>query len=177
MNEDNDVCVLNKIFVTGLRNFLAKDRQLLELGVREEALSHRLAFHLEQALQKFKYDLSLQGQLLDEISVDFEYDRHGNEQKALAEIMDRFPEKHSDIVRPDIVMHIRNSDHNFMVVEVKKKSGNDKTYAREKVAAFVNSQYAYMIGVYIEFTTGPLTTNGVRPVTEISTKNGDRHAL
>ncbi len=166
----SDIEVVKKMLLLGIQNFLTEDIQLLELNVREEALSHRLAYYLERALETHKYDLSVPRELLDEIRIDCEYDKHGNEKKNLSDIMQKYPDNNTDVVRPDIVMHVRGSDtHNLMVIEVKKTNGKDKTYAKEKVASFVTSSYAYMTGVYMEFNTGDSLVEGVCPLFEIST--------
>ena len=67
--------------------------------IHEQALSHRLAYHLENSNFFTGYN------------VDCEYNRHGDDTKEDSE--GRF--------RPDIIIHVRgNDDDNLIMIETKK---------------------------------------------------------
>ena len=150
----NDLNILKQIILVALKNFLHKDNLLLELGVREEAVSHRVAFYLEQAFEQKKYDLSFDSETIESLVVDCEYDKHRDTKKILNGLIGKYPRKTTEEVRPDIVLHKRNSDINLVVIEIKKKKSDNKQYAKDKVLAFVESSYKYKLGIYIEFNTG-----------------------
>ncbi|GEM_PF-1767992 len=150
----NDLLILKQVLLIALKTFLHKDSYLLAIDVQEETISHRLAFHIEKSFEKPKYDLPFKVQRIESLLVDCEYNKHGDEPKALADIIKKYPEKKSNIVRPDIVLHGRNSPTNLIVIEIKKKKSKDKQYAKDKVQAFIESSYAYQFGLYIEFNSG-----------------------
>ncbi len=127
-----------------------KDSKLFELAVKEETISHRLAFYLENLI------IDLSNGEFDGSVVDCEYNRHGDEEKRLFEIIDKYPKKKTDIIRPDIVLHNRgNNQKNLIIFEVKKNNGRYKEYAKDKLKAYVDSSsYNYKLGVYVEFFVG-----------------------
>ena len=151
-----DLNVLKEAMLDALKFFINKDANLLKLDVREEAISHRLAFYLEQTFSRLKYDLSLDVEEIESITVDCEYDKHSDAPKTLQDIIQKYPKKKTNVIRPDIVLHKRNSGTNLIVIEIKKEKSKDKDkeYAKDKVKAFVESSYAYQLGIYIVFNTG-----------------------
>jgi hypothetical protein len=128
---------------------LKKDADLLIRDVKEESISFRLAHYLEIELCRLQPDNR------DGLTVDCEYNKHHDADKILHDIRSKYPKKHTDIIRPDIILHKRGNDlENSLIVEIKKGKGKDKRYARDKIKAFVNSSYGYQVGAYIEFVTG-----------------------
>lgn len=68
--------------------------------IHEQALSHRLAYHLENSGLFIGYH------------VDCEYNRHGEDPKT---------DLHGNNFRPDIVIHVRGNDEsNLIMIEAKK---------------------------------------------------------
>ncbi len=135
------------VLVRSLLELVLRDGILFDKNIHEQAFSHRLAVYVEKYLQKELKDPILTHWL--EASVDCEYNRHGDKGKHLAEIIDKYPEKKTDIVRPDIVVHVRNKDKNFLVVEMTKSKEKDFQYAFDKVSAFVNSAHGYSLGAVV----------------------------
>lgn len=86
----------------------------------------------------------------------------------------KYHKKPTEEVRPDIVLHKRNSDINLVVIEIKKKKSDNKQYAKDKVLAFVESSYKYKLGIYIEFNTGTGYKVVSEPIAAIATfSDGD----
>lgn len=170
----NDLNILKRIILIALKEFLRKDSMLLELNVREEAVSHRVAFYLEQALEQKKDDLSFDSEIIESLVVDCEYDKHRDVEKILDGLIEKYPKKPTEEVRPDIVLHKRSSDINLVVIEIKKEKSDNKQYAKDKVLAFVESSYKYKLGIYIEFNTGTNYKIISQPVAVIATfSDGD----
>ncbi|MGA2162566.1 MAG: hypothetical protein ABSG28_10305 [Methanoregula sp.] len=88
--------ILNRI-TSALYEFKEKDIILLDLTADERAATHRIAIYLEKQFPDW--------------DVDCEYNRKGRIRKGLPDI---------GSVRPDIVIHHRDTDENLLVFEVKK---------------------------------------------------------
>lgn len=171
----DDLNILKRIIFVALKEFLRKDSLLLELDVREEALSHRVAFYLEQALEEKKYDLSFDSETIESLVTDCEYDKHLDVKKTLHGLIEKYPKKPTKEIRPDIVLHKRNSNTNLIVIEIKKKKSRNKQYAKDKALAFVESSYKYKFGIYLEFNTGTNYKDITEPVVTIATFSDGDH--
>jgi len=165
----SDLNVLKEAILEALKFFIKKDDSLLRLNVREEAISHRLAFYLEQTFNRLKCGLALNVKEIESITVDCEYDKHNDAPKTLQDIIQKYPKKKTDLIRPDIVLHKRNSGTNLIVIEIKKKKSRDKEYAKDKIKAFIESSYAYQLGIYIVFNTDANRTILDGPIINIAT--------
>lgn len=158
---------MNKNFISNLvimsiSDVLVNDEALFMLNVHEGAISHRLAYYLEKNLR------SLCPNEFKDVFVDCEYNRFGSFPDSIKELpgLEKYltgknQDRDEKIVRPDIVLHKRQSktDKNFLVIEIKKISDDDyvdgKQYTKDKVVAFVNSsRYSYAFGLYLEFKAG-----------------------
>ncbi len=111
-------------------NAVVRERPtLFHANVTELAVAHRLALYLQKEFAD------------TDLYVDCEYNRHLLEKK---KILAR------KVVRPDIVIHERETDaHNFLVFEIKTK---DKT----KLKRFTGTVrvYGYDYGIFILFKSG-----------------------
>jgi len=89
-----------------LASFFAKERQLLESGVREDALAHRLAIHI--------------GTQFRQMDVDAEYNKmHVDGIPAVKKYIGSDGREHGAI--PDIIIHRRQTmSENLVAIEVKK---------------------------------------------------------
>ena len=76
---------------------LGRERELIQIGGHEQAVTHRLAVYLEPLFPTWH--------------VDCEYNREG-------EVPKRDPEGRR--VVPDVLVHRRTTDENLLVIEVKK---------------------------------------------------------
>jgi hypothetical protein len=144
---------------TAARMVGQRDAYLLENDLRKEAISHRLAFYLEEILRRDQV-LSL-----EKFSVDCEYNSGAGYQRKYLQI--KWPKgsqsqlrKRDQHVRPDIIVHQRGRDHehvNLLVIEVKKSSTISQTaekFAVLKCEAYRRSSLQYLFAGYVCFITG-----------------------
>ena len=88
---------LLKATIESLKYFIQNDRELIDLGANERAATHRIAHYLQNIFPNF--------------DVDCEYNRDGHKKKEI----------NGKKKIPDIVVHIRNSHFNFLVIQAKKE--------------------------------------------------------
>lgn len=135
MNRDE----VNEIVIKAMDFLIANDRELLELGVTERALSHKLAEYIASSEK-----------IVRPLVVDCEYNRHFADVKRLdlppRDALDR--ELKATTVFPDIIVHERNSDNNNLVVLELKKPDEDIEYDGKKLNAFV-SKFGYKHAAHI----------------------------
>ena len=113
--------------------FLEKDTDLLKLKVYEPAVSHRIAVYLEKdplfANQKLNFDC--------------EYDKRFKSDK---------PGPNGKPIRPDVLIHKRNSDeNNILVIEVKKTRVSKHDVEKLKTLTNQKGVYKYLLGAFIHF--------------------------
>lgn len=113
---------------------LERDALLLSNETREEAISHRLAVYLEASFPEWH--------------VDTEYNRLGFRPKRLSDGKGRVR-----LVRPDILVHMRNTSLNLLAIEVKKAADPDgRAFDIAKLRDLrTDPQYAYRYAVFINF--------------------------
>ena len=126
-----------------LGDVVTEDRVLLALQAHELALVHRFGVYLEARLRR---ELTQHG-----LTVDLDYDRHGDLRKLLPARLDRDDERR---FRPDLIVHRRGDDTlNLLVVEWKKKAGDTMLKCLEKrIRSLVVNEdkhpsYNYQLGV------------------------------
>lgn len=126
-------------------DFLASDDlYLLTADANERSMTHKFAEHLRDQFPGYH--------------VDCEYNRDGFDPKRL---MGLKPPQKPDIddtdavtVYPDIIVHIRGTDRNLLVIEAKKDYG-DESFDRQKLSAFVDDpHYGYHHAYLLRFITG-----------------------
>lgn len=105
---------------SALARLLERDAHLFRANVNERTIAHRLAVYLE-----WRYP---------DWDVDCEYNRDGYSPKALPlEDGSCDDDEHGSRVYPDIILHKRNSNNNFVVVELKKSNnpqGDQRDFAK-----------------------------------------------
>jgi hypothetical protein len=126
-----------------LLDVVTKDQVLLTLQAHELALVHRFGVYLEAHLQP---ELKLGG-----LTVDLDYDRHGDLPKLLPPRPDRDKDRR---FRPDLIVHRRRDDtRNLLVVEWKKNASDRTVQLLEKRTRALlanegeHSSYGYRLGV------------------------------
>lgn len=124
--------------VTAIDLVLKNDNLLLENTVNERSVSHKLAEYLQQ--------------LFPEWHVDCEYDRDGSAVKQLEGISECSEDRATDRVLPDIIIHLRATDHNLVVIEVKTKDRGLRC-DKKKLELFTSDagRFQYQLGVSISF--------------------------
>jgi hypothetical protein len=103
-----------------------------------------------------KYAMYVEPEFPD-YDVDCEYNRKGSLPKKLhiqgAETS-KLDDDDATTVFPDIIVHHRGEPLNLLVIEAKKRDG-DNTRDRDKLHAFLSEgDYRYQFGVLLRFVTG-----------------------
>jgi hypothetical protein len=114
------------------------DRFLFEGDASERSITHKLAEYLQKQFPDW--------------NVDCEYNRKGLNPKSLRGIKECAGHEDSDLVYPDIIVHLRNENSNLLVIEVKKKLLSPKCdYKKLELFTDTNGDYGYRLGLFIEF--------------------------
>lgn len=108
-------------------DFLQNDIQLIQNNVHENSISHHIACYLK------KY--------IPEWHIDCEYNRDLLYTKNIHDMGD---------IRPDIIIHKRNTSLNFVVIEIKKNQGiSNHDFLKIKKLTERKSHYHYQWGIYL----------------------------
>jgi hypothetical protein len=133
--------------ISSLKQFIARDRYLLEVNANERSLTHRIGMYLQAQFEHY--------------DVDCEFNRDGHDPKELyigTEDTDVFDDN-AMTVYPDIIIHRRGSnDDNLLVIEFKKSSsrigsGKDIT----KLRAYKTDLH-YRYALFVELGTTRIIT-------------------
>jgi hypothetical protein len=153
MNKSNDSTNTNNKEVSekiknAYRKFLKNDSCLLAVVANERSITHRFAIYLEDEFPNY--------------NVDCEYNREGTNIKRIREIFNNnIPQTAISIthkngntisVYPDIIIHHRGTNDNFIVIEAKKTTNNCK-YDEEKLKAY-KTDLKYKYAFFIKFPVG-----------------------
>lgn len=134
MNKDD----VKKLIERSLRELAEKDAGLIHRKVKEECINHRLACYLEQFLNE---ESSIP------YNVDLEYDKNYNDPKKI--IIDE--NKNLKAIRPDIIIHIRETNHsNLIAFEIKKGYTNQHDLKKIK-GGLLKRPYNYKYGCLISY--------------------------
>ena len=125
-----------------LDQLLRSDSAILAMDVNERSISHRLASYLEPFFPGW--------------NVDCEYNRNHDDPKRL-NIRRRnilSDDTQATTVFPDIIVHHRGTDDNFVVIEMKKTTSQETDdYDLEKLHAF-KEQLRYQFAIFVKVRTG-----------------------
>lgn len=125
---------------SAIDSLLANDSILLENDTAERTITGRLAIYIQEQFQEW--------------NVDCEYNRNLHDVKRLKEICNPSDSENGSSVYPDIIIHKRMTEENFIVVEVKKTTNsNTDNCDKKKLEAFKN-ELGYKHGLFIRFKTG-----------------------
>lgn len=127
---------MREILSRALDSFLASDLELLVRDANERTIAHKIAEHLQP--------------LVPDADVDCEYNRDENDIKRL-----RSMGFNGRIVLPDIIVHVRGTSDNRLVVELKKhtSSAAEDEGDRRKLRAFV-TELGYGHAAFLKVRTG-----------------------
>lgn len=139
--------IKNKI-LRSLNQLITKDFLLLKFDANERSITHRLALYLEAEFPEYH--------------IDCEYNRNNADQKKLMTFRLNIESDNTNgvSVYPDIIVHCRGTNINFIVIEA-KKYGNGSSHLdvieckcdRCKLKSYkndLNYEYAF----FIQFPTG-----------------------
>jgi hypothetical protein len=112
--------------------------------VHERSTSHRLAVQMEPEFPGW--------------NIDCEYDRSEQMRKLLDGIRDCDPERATDRIFPDIIVHhrgVNGPQHNLLVVELKKDAREDRCDF-QKLCGLTDPgrPFGYQLGLYININHG-----------------------
>jgi hypothetical protein len=128
------------IIQSAIDHLLERDAMLFQNDVAERAITHRLANYLQEQFAEW--------------DVDCEYNRNLNDVKRLKEICNPTNNENGASVFPDIIIHKRMTDNNFIVIEVKKTTNTTPDDCdMQKLEAFRN-ELGYKHGLFIRFKAG-----------------------
>lgn len=125
-----------------LEAFIARDIHLLKVNAGERSITHGLAEHLRVLFKGW--------------DVDCEYNRDGHDPKKVP-----LPKRHNPelientCVYPDIIVHIRGSKNNLLIIEAKKSSNRDQDaieFDRIKLRSYIK-HLGYQVGLFITLKT------------------------
>lgn len=121
-----------------LDQLFSRDGILLELDANERSIAYRLAMYLQAELPT--------------LNVDCEYNRDGIDPKKIQHLylVPNDEDTEAKTVFPDIIAHVRNSENNYLVVELKKTTN---TVSRDtdiaKLRGYKNA-LGYEFALFIE---------------------------
>src|SRR6478736_4496749 len=129
---------LNKV-IAALRDFYAHEGFLFEKDIRERAITHRFAVHLEKQFSGW--------------SVDCNYDRLGERTLHLPHGTIISTDDHlGKSIYPDVTVHQREIPNNLLAVEI-RNAGNHTAieHDQQKLKALTDPHvwFAYSIGVLL----------------------------
>jgi hypothetical protein len=113
------------------------DSFLLENGVNERSIAHKLAEYLQIQFPDW--------------NVDCEYNKKGLDRKILDGINECSEQKKTDRVYPDIIVHKRNTDDNLLVIEIKIKDEDCCDIEKLKKFTSISGEFKYKLGLFIKF--------------------------
>jgi len=130
---------MKELVMNAANLFIEKDIKLLRLKVYELAVSHRIAVHMENLI--YNDDKYAQIKEFDP-NIDCEYDKIIDAEKL---------NESGRPIRPDILVHVRESDINLIAIEIKKDSTDTWDYSKLKTLTNQNGKYKYKLGAFIYF--------------------------
>ena len=131
---------IRKLIERAYKMLIEKDGYLLKVDANERSITHRLAIHLESVFPGY--------------NVDCEYNRNGIDPKILINFKKEInsDDTSGKTVYPDIIIHHRGENSNFIVIEAKKISNKDDS-DREKLAIYKKELF-YKYAYFVRFPIG-----------------------
>jgi len=134
---------IEKSIWTALRRLFKRDAELLRYDVNERTITHKLAQYLEPEFPEW--------------DVDCEYNRNHDKTKRLKYLPGKLVSLNNTdgtSVFPDIIVHKRMTDENYVVIEVKKSTSNESpAFDQQKLLAF-KIELHYRFAVFVRIATG-----------------------
>lgn len=132
-----------EVLVKALICLFTEDKKLFELNVNERSITHRLALYLQDLYQDWNVDC------------EYNRDKHDKKELELPGLKPDSKDTDAQTVFPDIIIHKRNSDENYLVIEAKKTSSNVSKKADIKKLNAFRDQLGYQYALFIEFSVKP----------------------
>lgn len=125
--------------IAAVQEFIHMEIYLLMIDCNERSIAHRLAIYIEHQFPEW--------------NVDCEYNRDGHDPKEIVAGSGDNHE-HGSRVFPDVIVHLRGTHRNLLVIELKKSSNwqsDEKDF--QKLSAYCN-QLAYGHGLFLRLGVG-----------------------
>ncbi len=140
---DRDLAHAEKRILEAANHLLKHDGYLFTCDLNERSITHKFAEHLQREFPEW--------------DVACEYNRDHHDPKRL-DLPPRHyissNDLHAKTVFPDIIIHKRGTDNNFIVIEVKKSSNPESDeWDMSKLTEF-KKQLGYIIALFVRFHTG-----------------------
>lgn len=131
-----------EMLMAALVDLLQKDSYLLKVDANERAISHRIGIYLQCHFRIW--------------DVDCEYNRDGVNPKKIGHL-ELYPDNEDTEARtvfPDIVLHKRGTNDNYLVIEIKKSTNSvDRSVDYKKLRGY-KRDLGYKYAVFIELGVG-----------------------
>lgn len=119
---------------------LDSDAVLFQNDAAERTITARFAIYIQKEFPDW--------------NVDCEYNRNLDDVKRLKEVCNPSNHKNGSSVYPDIIIHKRMTEENYLVIEVKKTTNTTSDDCdMQKLEAFRN-ELGYQHGLFIRFKAG-----------------------
>ena len=133
--EDPSESYLHDALTHALFELRVHDADVLRLDVHEVTVTSRLAHHLAVLIERAG----------EPLRVDCEYNRDRDDVKSLDD----------ENIRPDVLVHCRDTPRNFLIVECKKPPRTAKARLAvradvERLIAMLGGRYRYQCAAYVE---------------------------
>lgn len=128
--------------LSALKQLIKEDAYLLENDVNERSISHRFGMYLQSNMPEWH--------------VDCEYNRDGVDPKRIAHLglQPDDDDTESKTVFPDIIVHIRGTSENYLVIEFKKSTNTiDRRIDFDKLRGYKQS-LRYQFALFVELIAG-----------------------
>ena len=125
---------------------LVRDGHLLTANANERSITHKLAEYMQLQFPEW--------------NVDCEYNRDGIDPKKLITFVKNIKSDNTDAVSvfPDIIVHLRGTNNNLLVIEAKKSNYSGKDRDGEKLKAF-KKDLGYKYAFKVTFAVGEKLRN------------------
>jgi hypothetical protein len=126
---------LKEIVIKSLKKLCENDSVLIDIAVKEECINHKFAQYIEEYTKQ-----SFPGLPLD---IDVEYNKYKDDPQKMGP---------KDPIRPDILVHKRQSGNtdNYLAVEAKK--GYSTEHDKDKIKWLIsNQEFNYALGCLVSY--------------------------
>lgn len=122
---------------------LKHDSFLLKMHVNERSVSHKLAEYLQIQFPDW--------------NVDCEYNRSVNDTENITKMLHGVKgctiDKDTDRVIPDIIIHQRGTNYNFLVIEMKIRGDDPCDIVKLEKFTSLKENFKYKLGLFIKFNS------------------------
>lgn len=135
--DENEYDAIRQKIERAYRFVLKYDAYLLKDNVNERSITHRFAVYIEREFPEYH--------------VDCEYNRMSDSLTRTKKTIQASDENESTVL-PDIIVHLRGSCINLVVIEA-KKTGNNDTSDKNKLSSY-KASLGYRHAFFIRFPVG-----------------------